>query len=201
MNHPYRIYIVLSFIFITGLIYRAATLLHPSFTFVTISRMANTPEYLKSTHACTINTYLPKATAKALHRLEISQILERESIYKIVTPDKFNPSRIDNCLILSSLDKESNFIHASFGTQVPHILKKFFPHETDVLLLELDKKALADAKLTLKKEQNKADGPFFPHLYGTQKISLTVVKTIIELKKEQTEWFIDTLSIIVPRPA
>jgi uncharacterized protein (DUF952 family) len=181
-----------------AIVYRIQVLLKPSYIFLSITGKKTKPEYFNNVRSSSLDAYLPRLTAKALDNLQLSNIVEPESLYKIVTPECFDPSHLDNCVNLSTLDRESHFIHASQGGQVPQILEKFFKDSSVVLLLELDGTALNNANITLKKEQNKVEGEFFPHLYGAQKIPLSIVKTIIELNKKDGNWTIDALSIVVP---
>ena len=181
-----------------AIVYRIQVILKPAYTFVSISGKSTTPAYLKNVRYSSLSSHLPRLTAKAITQLQLADILEPESLFKIVTPESFNPAHIDNCVKLSALDLESHFIHASQTEQVPQILEKFFKDSSIVLLLELDKTALDDANITLKKEQNKVNGEFFPHLYGAQKIPLPIIKTIIELIKKDGHWTIDSISIVVP---
>jgi uncharacterized protein (DUF952 family) len=133
-----------------------------------------------------------------MNKLEMATVIHAESTYKIVTPEDFDPTHIDSCIKLSTLDLESHFIHAALGEQVPHILDKFFKDKTAVLLLELNQDALNNANLTLRKEQNKPDGQYFPHLYGPQKLPVSVIKTVADLEKAGATWKVNTLSIIIP---
>lgn len=198
MNQTRWFLFIISILMALAIVYRIQVLLKPAYTLISISGTNVRPEYFNNVRSSSLNTYLPRFTAKAFNGLQLSDIIEPESLYKIVMPKSFAPSHIDNCVKLSALDLESHFIHASQGGQVPQILEKFFKDSTAVLLLELDQTALNNANITLKKEQNKVGGEFFPHLYGTQKIPLSIVKTIIELNKKDGNWTIDTLSIVVP---
>lgn len=199
MNSKILLYVVLFLLMAAAIVCHLQVILKPKFTFISMSGTTDTPDFLHDVRSYALDAYLPKVTAKALANLEISQALEAESIYKIVIPEAFDPSHIDNCVTLSTLDVDSKFIHAAMGEQVDHILEKFFKDASAVLLLELDPTALKNSNITLKKEQNKADGEYFPHLYATTlKIPLATVKTIIELKKKDGKLTIDTLSIVVP---
>ena len=181
-----------------GIAYRIQILIKPTFTFITLAEKNFIPAYLNHVRYFALESYLPHLTEKAVDKLDLNTIIDPESIYKIVTPENFNPTNIDACVQLSPLDIESHFIHAALGNQTEHILEKFFKNDMHVLFIELKTDALHNANLTLKKEQNKADGEYFPHLYGTPKIPLSIVKTVIELEKKDNTWRINTLSIVIP---
>jgi hypothetical protein len=103
--------------------------------FIAVSGKNNTPSYFNKVKYCSLDTYLPRPAKKIFETVQLTDILEPESLYKIVTPESFDPSPKDNCVMLSALDQKSHFIHASYGRQVQPILEKFFKDSTCVLLL------------------------------------------------------------------
>lgn len=198
MNQSRWFLFIISILMTLVIIYRIQVLLKPSYTFVAISANNFKSAYLNNVQSSSLDAYLPRLTAKALDHLKLADLLESEALYKIITPESFDPSHIDNCIKLSTLDVESHFIHASQGAQVPQTLEKFFKDVPVVLLLDLDQAALNNANITVKKEQNKVGGEFFPHLYGTEKIPLSIIKTIIELSKKDGNWTTISINIVVP---
>ncbi len=112
-----------------------------------------------------------------------------DALYKIVPPGNLDKTQTDNCITLLPIDQQSGFIHTSFGRQVMSTLKKFFAHEKEVVVLELDKEALNKNNIEIRPEANKPGGDVFPHLYGSQKIPSEVIKEIkIIQKNEHGEW-------------
>lgn len=187
------------------LAYRIELLLKEPYAFMTITNPKAIPSYFKNVRYNKLDNYLPGITATTLANTQLSDMLAPESLYKIVTPEAFDPSIKNSSVTLSALDKKSKFIHAAMGTQVFPILEKFFKDTPTVLLLEIDKQKLQSANLTLKNEQNKAGGELFPHLYGTQKIPLSIIKTVIEISKNgqrtiagDTHWNMVSIGIIMP---
>ena len=199
MNSAGRFHIVLIVFLLTMLGYCCHVLLRPTFTIVSLTNGKNSKLYTQGTRTYMLDEYVPQVTEKALNNLYLDSVLKKEAIYKIITLDAFAPAHIDDCVKLSSVDKQDNFIHAALGLQVPHILEKFFKNTPSVLLLEFDQEALKNANLMIRKEQNKVDGTYFPHLYGTQKIPIVCVKTIIELIRNENKWAVNAISIIVPK--
>lgn len=111
------------------------------------------------------------------------------ALYKLVLPNCFDKTKTDDCVVLSDLDRQSGFIHASYGHQVTRILDKFFASATEMLALELNDAVLTEHGIQIKPEANKPGGDVFPHLYGVQKIPVAAVKEIKTLKKNaHGEW-------------
>lgn len=196
-----RLYITVILFLLAILAYSFHIFLRPSFTIISLTLDQSIPTYTHDTTTRLFDTYIPQGSSKILTRLTLTNLFRNESIYKIIIPQAFNPSQIDNCVQLSQADKQDNFIHAALGSQIPHILEKFFKEAPTVLALELDQEALKNAGITVRKEQNKVDGTYFPHLYGMQKIPVSCIKTVFELAKKETEWVVHTISIVVPNNA
>jgi uncharacterized protein (DUF952 family) len=193
-----RFYIIIILFLFSIVAYCFHILCRPTFTIIAMTKSKALPTYAHDMNACLLNMYVPQVTTKAFENLGLETVLHYEAIYKIITLGTFDPARIDDCVQLSARDRQDNFIHAALGSQITHILGKFFKDVPTVLLLELDQKALKNADLTIRSEQNKVDGTYFPHLYGPQKIPLACIKTIIELAQKETRWTVNALSIVVP---
>lgn len=112
------------------------------------------------------------------------------SLYKIVPVQHFDQANRDNCVKPLSLDQKSGFIHASFGTQVPGVLRKFFGDAKELILLELNQEVLQENGTVIRVEENKPGGTKYPHLYGAQKIPMTVVKRIIKATRGSDDQWI-----------
>jgi uncharacterized protein (DUF952 family) len=76
-------------------------------------------------------------------------------LYKIYTTDQ-GPQPA-----ASELDHSSGFIHLSTAAQVLHVANRFFPNETNLVIMKIP---LASMQYGLKWESN--DGDVFPHLYA-----------------------------------
>lgn len=199
MNSAGRFHIVLTVFLLSMLGYCCHKLLRPSFTIISLTNDKNSPLYIHGIRTYMLDEYVPQVTEKTLDNLFLDSVLKKEAVYKIITLDAFDPACIDNCVKLSTVDKQDNFIHAALGSQVPHILEKFFKNISSVLLLEFDRETLQNANLMIRKEQNKVDGTYFPHLYGTQKIPLVCVKNIIELARNNNKWAVHAISVVIPK--
>ena len=123
--------------------------------------------------------------------VSLEQGLEAQRIYKLVPPQDYNPAISDNCVTLTKTDRETGFIHLSFGKQVAKILEKFFKEQDIMVALELDVKALTYQVNEVKVEQNKPGGDFYPHLYGDQQIPTRAVKKVIKLIKKDGTWMVE----------
>lgn len=195
-----KTYLILVLLIITAgtFIYRTRVHQKTTYAFIALSNKESGPGFLRTTNYLTIYTYLPRIAKKILATLTLSELLDPDSVYKIITPESFDPTHTENCIELSKLDQESGFIHAALANQVEHILEKFFKENSTVLLLELNLSELKNAGITIKKEQNKPQGEFFPHLYGTQRISLAIIKNVVELDKINDSWNIETINRVIP---
>lgn len=111
----------------------------------------------------------------------LDKSLNQDALYKIVPAQNYTPENQDDSVKLTPLDLESGFIHVSFGNQVEKILQKFFKGSKDIILLELNPQILQQHGLEVRKEQNKAGGDFFPHIYGVQKIPANAVTSVIKV--------------------
>ena len=83
-------------------------------------------------------------------------------IYHITTPSKWKASRIQGFYEADSLATEG-FIHASNHNQVKGVLERYYPNQTDLLLLHIDETKLTAA---LKYEMSPSVNELFPHIYG-----------------------------------
>jgi uncharacterized protein (DUF952 family) len=181
-----------------AIVYRIQIILKPSFSFITISRSDETPKYLAYAHVAQLKNYNQALTEKIYTHLDLDFLIKPEGLYKIISTDSFDATHLDNCIRFSPIDRESRFIHASYGTQVKQTLKKYFKESKDILIIEFDEAALKDVSSTLKTEQNKPSGEFFPHIYGTQKIPLSTIKAIIEINNIDGTWTPKNISLVVP---
>lgn len=94
-----------------------------------------------------------------------SSSMDREVLYKILTPEEWHQFQSDKVYKGSALDLKSGFIHIAFEDQYPAILAKFFkPEQRPLILVRVDTKLLKPG--TLKVEPNKPGGEKFPHIYG-----------------------------------
>lgn len=126
--------------------YRIQIILKPSFSFITISRTHETPKHLMNAHVAPLTNYSPALTEKIYANLNLDFLIKPEGLYKIIPIDSFDPTRLDNCITLSALDRDSQFIHASYGTQVLQTLKKYFQDNKDILIVEFDETLLKKCK-------------------------------------------------------
>jgi uncharacterized protein (DUF952 family) len=164
--------------------------------FVVIKTGSSLPVYLLSEHTISLSALLPAIGAKALENTTLNDCLRPEGVYKIVLPEDFSMADANSCIKLSCLDRDSGFIHTSYGKQVAPILAKFFKDTPNILVIELDKKILALHGLILKDEQNKPDGEFFPHIHGKQQIPFVSLRSVIELTKQTDEtWLANCITL------
>lgn len=63
----------------------------------------------------------------------------------------------------TALDQRDGFIHLSHGSQVAGTLARHFADADEVLLLQIDHRALKPGSLRLERSRG---GDLFPHLYG-----------------------------------
>jgi uncharacterized protein (DUF952 family) len=111
-----------------------------------------------------------------------SSKIEQAGIYKIVPISDFNKS--NKQITLSKLDSESNFIHASTGSQLEKIIGSFFNDFSELYILQLDENVLKQNSLEVRMEQNKPGGTFYPHIYGNNKqIPAQAIKKIFKFVK------------------
>lgn len=124
-----------------------------------------------------------------LFKIQQRSLLKKSALYKIVRRSDFDKTNEKDCIKLSKLDKESGFIHASYGNQVKRIMEKFFKEDNELLVLELDIEQLKKNGTIVKPEANKPGGTVFPHLYGTQKIPVAAIKKVILFEKTDSGYF------------
>lgn len=110
--------------------------------------------------------------------------LSSSFLYKIVPVSDFNATDEQNCIQLSFLDKQSGFMHTSYGWQISDILEKFFKNIDQVLILKLNVYQLKKSGTTVRPEANKLGGTIYPHLYGSQKIPLAAVEQVQIFQKD-----------------
>lgn len=91
--------------------------------------------------------------------------IDNPLVYHITTPPQWSAALSAGELRAPSLESEG-FIHFSTAPQVERSLRRFFADASDVVLLEIDAAAVADA---LRYEP--ADGQLFPHLYRPLPVS------------------------------
>lgn len=97
-----------------------------------------------------------------------------ESLYHLATPLDWERCSGDGEYRADSLASEG-FIHLSTGKQVLRSAARFFGEAADLLLIEVDRSALADA---LRFEA--ADGEMFPHLYAPLPLSAVLRQVSLE---------------------
>lgn len=107
-----------------------------------------------------------------------------ETFYKIIPVSHFDKDNLENCVKPLELDIRSGFIHFSYKHQVDGVLQKFFNNFEQIIILEIDPEILQENGSELKVEANKPGGEKYPHLYGSRKIPMAVVKKVIELEKD-----------------
>ena len=115
--------------------------------------------------------------------------LEPKALYKMVPPQNYVTSNKLDCVTLVPLDRESGFIHASYGEQVEGVLNKFFGTAHEMTLLQLDVAVLSQHGVELRPEANKPGGTIYPHFYGVQKIpAAAVIKVISVVRAADGSW-------------
>ncbi len=120
---------------------------------------------------------------------KLADMLDPKALYKMIQPQDYVPSSLLDCVNLTTLDRESGFIHASYSAQVESVLNKFFGSAQEMMLLQLDVTVLAQSGVELRPEANKPDGTIFPHLYGVQKIpAAAVIKIISVVRAADGSW-------------
>lgn len=115
--------------------------------------------------------------------VSVSEYLKTDKVYKIVSSESYDATNELDAVKFMTLEQDAGFIHASFGNQVEDVLKKFFVDNRDVIVLELDQNVLAANGTELRKEQNHADGDFYPHLYGKMQIPANAVVAVIKVEE------------------
>lgn len=126
----------------------------------------------------------PTPAFQSHNAVSVSSLIDylvADKMYKIVTPSDFHSDNEDSCITLSPLDCASGFMHISLGSQVISTLTKFFKDAQTILLLEIGTDALATHGFTLRYEQNKPEGDFYPHIYGKQEIPLAIIRSSLEV--------------------
>ncbi|KAF5390131.1 hypothetical protein D9757_003788 [Collybiopsis confluens] len=119
-------------------------------------------------------------------------------VYKLVPPSSpvpLNSRDIPLELPVSTLDKESGFIHLSTSVQVPNTLKFFFTEHESVYVLRIPYGFLEEGKV-IKWEDPKAEvcGPrggegMFPHLYNDLKLGQDEIDAVrVLLKQADGSW-------------
>lgn len=83
-------------------------------------------------------------------------------IYKICDSATWREAERTGAFSGSGIDLNDGYIHMSNAAQVPGTLAKYFAGHTDLLLIAVDRDAIAD---TIKDEPSRG-GVLFPHIYG-----------------------------------
>lgn len=182
MNQKYA-FLILALLLMASIGYRQWQARKPSFVYVTLASRDYNASFLSSAKQVALYDQFPTPVQKLLQALPLQELLDKEKLYKIITPDALKISDPYDSIALSSLDQQSEFIHIALGNQVQGILNKFFGSNPQVLILELDRLRLADTGHTITMEANKPGGQLFPHLYGKKSIENSAIDSIIDLKK------------------
>lgn len=85
--------------------------------------------------------------------------LPPEYLYKIVSPDQWQESQLQDHIVTSPIDKD--FIHLATEEQLPHVIQKFWENK-DYLVLKLSSKKLTGR---LMYEANPGGTTLYYHLY------------------------------------
>ena len=101
-------------------------------------------------------------------------------IYKIIKNEEWIKAKSNRCFSGSSKDIKDGYIHFSGEEQLEETLKKYYPNQTNLILLKIDTLSLDH----LLWEQT-SDGNFFPHLYSTLEISSVIKEIAITQKNGQ----------------
>ena len=126
---------------------------------------------------------------KMFQEISLGKILDNKKLYKIVPESHVSLANISNAITLLPIDTKSGFIHTAESGQVSAILHKFFTGQNNIVLVELDETLLQQAGIVVRREQNKKDGEFFPHLYGKNlHIPAQSIGRIIRVSEINGEW-------------
>jgi uncharacterized protein (DUF952 family) len=164
--------------------------------FVCMNTEQKNPSYLAALHTCSLSSAAPIVAQKALNNTLLHDCLQDSDLYKIVLPEDIELSNKHSCVKLSKLDHDSGFIHAAYGNQVEPIVAKFFKDASTILIVKLDKQALANQGTEVKNEQNKPNGEFFPHLHGKQQIPSQAISASFEFTKQPDgTWLVTCITL------
>ncbi len=83
-------------------------------------------------------------------------------IFKVIAQSAWDEACREGAFAGSADDLRDGYIHLSTGRQVAETLAKHFKGQSDLVLVEIDARALGDS---LRWEPSRG-GALFPHLYG-----------------------------------
>lgn len=115
--------------------------------------------------------------------------MSRELIYHITTPDEWEVAQEDGEFTSPSLESEG-FIHCSTHSQVLESANNFFPHQEELLVLEVDPSLLGNL---VRYEDVYDEGQTFPHVFG--EINLDAVRRVLTIERNEEgefEWVKET---------
>jgi uncharacterized protein (DUF952 family) len=95
-----------------------------------------------------------------------------QPIYKILTPLEWERFQKDKIFRGSPLDLEDGFIHCSFESQYPGVLKRYFADQRPLVLLTIDPNRLQQH--SLKVEAYTPGGEGYPHVYAALSLDAVV---------------------------
>jgi len=112
-------------------------------------------------------------------------------IYKLVPPDAAPPAPLPDALPVSTLDRDSGFVHLSTAHQVARTLKRFFADVPRMYVLRLPYAPIA-AQIRWEDPQGTAPGPrggegIFPHLYNGFRVGQAEVESVETLERAEGE--------------
>lgn len=82
-------------------------------------------------------------------------------IYHVVLPEVWERFKSRPSYQPESLASEG-FIHCSYSTQLPAVLKRYYSHVSKVLILKID----TDKLLPKLVKEPSTNGEMYPHIYG-----------------------------------
>ena len=100
-------------------------------------------------------------------------------VYKICTKSEWSEAKQNNIFKGTALDLKDGYIHFSDKDQVKQTLNKFYPNQTNLMILKVDALKLKN----LVWEQS-TDGNMFPHLYSDLDLDFVVKEYMIDLKDD-----------------
>ena len=103
--------------------------------------------------------------------------LESQQVFKVTTRAAWESARATGVLAASADDERDGFMHLSAAHQLAGTLDKHFKGKNDLVILEVDAKALGE---DLRWEPSRG-GDFFPHLYAPLPTSAVRAAVPLEL--------------------
>lgn len=117
-------------------------------------------------------------------RQHVNNVLDHNSIYKIIPIDNLQKWNTENCIVQLQTDINSGFIHMAFGHQVTNVLNKFFYQHEKIFVLEINTNILKKMNSILLIENG------YPHIYGNTNIPIYAIDKQYMCQHTGDDWFI-----------